>query len=267
MDSSVTYRDKSIGIELDAFLPKFKLGVEYCGLFYHNELAREDRHCHYKKWKVCEQNRIHLLTIYEDDWINKEEAIMSYIDLINTTDLVEFKLLNRNDVSKYLNQKWVENKYNYTNSLGVYIKDGLIGVILFSLNGGIANINLALLPKNAIKALTEYLIINYGLDGISITIDRRWFATMNWVSNNYQNGGELPPAFDMVKGLKRIKAENKDVDGLISGGWSKIWDCGYDILRYGTKLNIEQVDLDKITELYKKYGDDICRLAINKMGR
>lgn len=69
------------GKEIDLYNEKFKLGIEYCGLYWHNEFSLSPRNSryHYDKYKKCEENNIRLITIFEDEWKNQEELCKSRI--------------------------------------------------------------------------------------------------------------------------------------------------------------------------------------------
>lgn len=67
-------RDKTNGFELDIFIPEYKIGIEYNGIYYHNGLEKNDE----KKQKMCRENNIHLLQIYDDikDRMNTRKDIL-----------------------------------------------------------------------------------------------------------------------------------------------------------------------------------------------
>lgn len=64
--------------ELDIFLPEQKLAIEYCGLYWHNELHKDSNY-HFKKYQRCKERGIQLLTVYEDEFKEKESIVLSTI--------------------------------------------------------------------------------------------------------------------------------------------------------------------------------------------
>lgn len=61
-DESVLNRDKSaIGKELDIYIPKLSLAIEFGAWYWHSERIDSD----YEKERLCENEGIHLITIYE----------------------------------------------------------------------------------------------------------------------------------------------------------------------------------------------------------
>ena len=67
------------GKELDIFMPELNLAIEYCGYHVHNSTRnklggkpKEDMY-HYDKWKLCRDNGVTLLTIYDFEWFASRE--------------------------------------------------------------------------------------------------------------------------------------------------------------------------------------------------
>lgn len=65
--------------ELDIFLPQENIAIEYNGIYWHSDAAGKDKNYHYNKWLKCKEQGIQLITIWEDDWINKREIVCSAI--------------------------------------------------------------------------------------------------------------------------------------------------------------------------------------------
>lgn len=65
--------------ELDIYIPDKKIAIEYNGLYWHTEEKRKDKNYHYNKWKMCKEQDIQLITIWEDEWDNKQDIVKSMI--------------------------------------------------------------------------------------------------------------------------------------------------------------------------------------------
>jgi hypothetical protein len=65
-------------LELDIYLPDLNLAFEFNGLYWHNE-SNKDKNYHLTKTELCEQQRIQLIHIYEDDWKHKQDIVKSMI--------------------------------------------------------------------------------------------------------------------------------------------------------------------------------------------
>jgi hypothetical protein len=62
--------------EIDIYLPEHKIGIEYCGLYWHSEVSGgKSWNYHYRKFKAAAEKGIQLITIYSDEWNNKKEVV------------------------------------------------------------------------------------------------------------------------------------------------------------------------------------------------
>ena len=64
--------------ELDIYIPKMKLAIEYNGLYWHDE-NHVDRNYHLTKTNMCNKKGIDLIHVFEDDWLYKKEIVKSMI--------------------------------------------------------------------------------------------------------------------------------------------------------------------------------------------
>ena len=65
-------------LEVDIFLPKYKLGIEFNGEYYHSEFFKDDKF-HAKKQDLVELEGISLLSFYRHQWETKKEIVESII--------------------------------------------------------------------------------------------------------------------------------------------------------------------------------------------
>jgi hypothetical protein len=65
--------------ELDIYLPEHNLAVEFCGMYWHSHGDKEDEKKnklrHAEKHRLCEEEGVRLITIYETDWTTREATI------------------------------------------------------------------------------------------------------------------------------------------------------------------------------------------------
>jgi len=83
------------GKEIDAYDINLKLGIEYCGLYYHNELSPNprDKDYHNNKRLKCEAQGVRLITIFEDEWRRRNSQVKGYLKaILNKTN---FKIYAR----------------------------------------------------------------------------------------------------------------------------------------------------------------------------
>jgi hypothetical protein len=67
-------------MELDIHIPSRNLAIEYCGLYWHSDVYREDTY-HLDKWRACRDENIDLIQVFEDEWINHRSAVENLIRL------------------------------------------------------------------------------------------------------------------------------------------------------------------------------------------
>lgn len=87
VDAKHAYRPAWLGgKELDVFVPSHNLAIEYCGAWVHNSTRNpfgepKSPKYHYDKWKLCRDNGVTLLTVYDFEWMaarGKWEAVIRH---------------------------------------------------------------------------------------------------------------------------------------------------------------------------------------------
>jgi AraC-like DNA-binding protein len=82
------------GKELDFYLYEYDIGIELCGNYWHSNAVNDDKHHIFKKYKTCRQIGLTLLTIFEDEIIEKFNIVKSRI--LHKLGLVGTKIYARN---------------------------------------------------------------------------------------------------------------------------------------------------------------------------
>ena len=77
-EKDIIRHDVSIldGLEIDIYLSKYKLGIEYNGLRWHSEEFGKGKDYHVWKTDLAESNGIHLIQIFEDEWIMHKDLVL-----------------------------------------------------------------------------------------------------------------------------------------------------------------------------------------------
>lgn len=92
-------KDEHKKYELDIYIPRLHIAFEYNGTYWHSDLYK-DKYYHQLKTKLCYEQGIQLIHIYDFDWINNKELIKKHI----------IELFQGKDCSQY---NWVSiDKYN-----------------------------------------------------------------------------------------------------------------------------------------------------------
>lgn len=134
-DAKQSYR--TLGKELDIFIPSKKIGIEFNGLYWHNEFNRTKDE-HFKKWKLCNENNISLLYIWEDDWNLKQNIIKSIIkaklgllDIKIYARKCTIKNVSNDDKTTFLNENHLQGACPSSINLGLYYNEELVSLMTF----------------------------------------------------------------------------------------------------------------------------------------
>ena len=124
-------------LEVDVYLPDLKLAFEFNDLYWHNELY-VDKDYHLNKTKLCEEKGIHLIHIYEDDWLFKNDIVKSRIlNLLGKTERkiygrqCEIKYVSSKDSKEFLINNHIQGNVNSKVKLGLYYKEELVSLMTF----------------------------------------------------------------------------------------------------------------------------------------
>jgi len=122
--------------ELDIYLPELKLAFEFNGLYWHNELYKENNY-HLNKTNKCEGQGIHLIHIYEDDWMFKQDIVKSRIlNLLDKSEVIygrkcEIKEVTSKESKQFLKENHLMGSSVDKIRLGLYFKDELVSLMTF----------------------------------------------------------------------------------------------------------------------------------------
>jgi hypothetical protein len=69
--------------EIDVYVPSSRLGIEYCGMWYHSGKTKEEtleiKNRHVDKYRICRDQGIRLITLYESEWMEHRYAVKRLI--------------------------------------------------------------------------------------------------------------------------------------------------------------------------------------------
>jgi hypothetical protein len=173
--------------EIDIFLPNLKIGFEYNGLYWHSELYKKNNY-HLNKFELSEKNGITIISIWEDDWIYKNNIIKYQIStLFLSKKLKNYKIkeISESDAFNFLllNSLYINPIIN-GESYGLYIDDEIISIIVIDDNSYIKYIS------NKVDSFYETyntLISYFNIKGIycdSQSIDYFKLKTIGFIKTN-----------------------------------------------------------------------------------
>ena len=253
------------GYEIDIYIPSLKIGIEYNGLKWHSEKFR-NRNYHLMKTLNANKNGIKLIHIFEDEYINSKEIVLSKIKTllhknnnipISMARKCSVKEINKNDAKDFINKNHIQGYKGCTLSIGCFDNEMLIGVMTFEknkdewiLNRFATDINRKCVGVGG--KLFSFFVKKYNPTKVKSYADLRW--TIEKDNNLYTKIGFkldsiLKPEYRYVKASHPIERIHKfnfrkklmekrygtnskltETELTESLGYYKIWDCG--ILRY-----------------------------------
>ncbi len=125
--------------ELDFYLKDFNLAIELNGNYFHAENAfGKDKNYHLNKTKLSLDKNIHLIHIFEDEWINKKNILKSKIlNLCKKTPnkifarKCEIKEVNYKEKLEFLNQNHLQGNDVSSYNIGLYYNNSLVSIMTF----------------------------------------------------------------------------------------------------------------------------------------
>ena len=251
--------------ELDIVIPSKKIAIEYNGLYYHSESMGKDRNYHLNKLQMCNEIGYKLITIFEDEWINKQNIVLNrlkYILGVSDSSVIHarkciIKEIDAKAKNEFLNRVHIQGADRSKVKLGAFFEDQLVSVMTFS-KGSIAKgskFKVGVYELNRFCSDSDYQITgianrfisyfkkNYEVYEIFTYGDKRWSDGNLYKQLGFEFVHDSAPNYWYVEGINRIhrfnfrKSElktklkyfNPDMtewENMQINGFDRIWDCG-----------------------------------------
>ena len=253
------------GKELDIFLPSIGFAIEYNGLRWHSDDFGKGKYYHLEKLTKCLEKNIKLIQIFEDEYINHKEIVLSKLKHSLRLDYNLPKIMARKckvkEIDKQLANNFLE-KYHIqgyvpsTAYFGAFYGDILVAVMTFicldknaqiwELNRFASNYNYRC--QGIGGKLFKHFINECNPNKVKSFADRRWTTNYNdnlytklgfefecFTEPDYQyilssNPTERIHKFNFRKHLlhKRYGLPLSMTESEMTKelGYSKIWNCG-----------------------------------------
>lgn len=242
--------------EIDLYEPTLKIGVEYCGLYWHNEISPEPRgrSYHYNKFLQCNKLGVKLFTIFEDEWLNHESKckniIKSALGVFDNRIYArncKFVEVSKNEANNFLDSyhllgSSVSIRYNF----GLKFENELVGLIsLGKHHRKLSDINVISRVCfchgiQVVGGMSKMLkgCVDSGFKGLITWSDNRWSSGNMYLKSGFKLEAELPPDYSYVYKKTRISkqsqkksntgcpSETTEREWALQHGLARIWDCG-----------------------------------------
>ena len=244
------------GLELDVYIPKYNLAIEYDGIYWHSERMGKDDKYHLNKTIKCEENRIQLLHIFENEWIDltKREIwksiIRNKLRCINSkigSRKCEFKIISKNDAEEFLDKNHLNGYRHASDHYGLFYENEIVSVMSIgkSIHGENEIVRFASKINTIVHGALSKFLANIDVKNLITYADRRFSSSLN---NAYQKlfqkkditspnwygieCGELKHRLSYTK--QKVKAKlgsqydntKSVIENMNDNGIDRIWDCG-----------------------------------------
>lgn len=207
------------GKRLDLYIPDLKLGIEYNGIYWHNETNR-GRLYHRERFLDCTKEGIQLLFVWEDDWLQNQDVVKKILayklgchkeQKVNARDCTVVEL-NTYYVRGFLEENHIQGYASGSFYLGLQDKDlNIVAVIVckyesYGLN--IVRYATCCSVRGGFSKLVRYIERNYDYSILYTFSDNGISDGGLYANNGFERADELPPDYMYVYQNKRIHKFN-----------------------------------------------------------
>lgn len=252
------------GTELDIYVPKHNIAIEFNGLYWHSEKQGKNKQYHINKTKKCLEKNIRLIHIFSDEWETKKEIIKKRLKYLFKTQeekiyarKCEIVEITQEEKSAFLNANHLQGNDKSNIFIGLKYKNEIVSVITFGklrrlMGNKISHNNhyelYRFASKNVIggfSKLFKYFIKKYEPDTVITYADIKWtpsdefsfyskvgFDFISETKPNYyytRNYTKREHRYNYAKNklIKMGYDKNKsETQIMFENGYDRIWDCG-----------------------------------------
>jgi hypothetical protein len=246
--------------ELDIYLPEHNLAIECNGSYWHSELNGKDKNYHLKKTKLCEEQGIQLIHIWEHDWIKNpylvKQRLLSKFGknervYARKTDLKKITTTHSRD---FLDQHHIQGTCPASVKYGLFENDELVAVMTFGKSRFSKKYEWELLRYCSTKQvvggaskLFKHFQREYQPKSVVSYSDKMWNTGSVYKALGFVYSHTSEPAYYYTKDydsfknrvlFQKHKLKEKlehfdpaltEWENMQGNGYDRIWDCGNDV--------------------------------------
>lgn len=243
--------------ELDFYSADLKVAIEYNGLYWHSSAMDYPKSKHRSKYEACRDAGIHLIQIFEDEWVMKQEIVKArLLSLLgsNTSQIsarkCKVEAIKSSVASKFLDLHHLQGggvkcKFNYA----LFYDDQPVAVMTFQArriamnqakeDGAVELVRFATRGRipGAFSRLLKYAVKEMGVSKIYSWADLRWTNPFKnvYLSNGFSVHSESSVGYcytDLVNrfhryGRRKPRGEQRTEEQWNSDlGFYQLYDAG-----------------------------------------
>lgn len=258
------YSNRTIlnGLELDILIPSKNIAIEFNGTYWHSEKFKHQSY-HLSKTENCEKNDIQLIHIFEDDWIYKQNIVISRLkSLLGISNTKIFarkcsiKELNIKETKLFLEENHIQGSINSKYKYGLFFNNELVSCMTFG-NSRFEKDKIELhrfankLNHNIIGGASKLFkhFVNKNISSSIISYaDRSWSLGKLYETLNFKLIKKTPCNYSYVIGNKRFNRFKFRKSELIKDGFD---------------INMTEHDIMKLRKIYRIYDSGSLKYEYN----
>jgi hypothetical protein len=245
--------------EIDIYLPELSLAFEVNGIYWHSEIWGKYRDYHLSKTVDLNNQNIHLIHIFDHEWLYKKDIVKSII--LNKLKKIpnkiyarkcEVKIVNNKDKTKFMDDNHIQGNCISSINIGLYYNNELTSMMTFGRNRFKKDDTIELLRfcnklnTNVVggaSKLFQYYIKNYNPQTIITFADRRYSLGKLYPILGFNFNSFTKPSYFYWKSMKiynrmsfqkhmlsnklnNFNPELSEYDNMLANGYNRVWDCG-----------------------------------------
>lgn len=250
------------GKEIDLWFPDKRIGIEFCGSYWHSELFKNIKY-HQDKFKLAVSKNIKLITIFEYEWkdVEKREKIINYLKRLiypqNNRVLgareCNVSLIDKNESKEFQSKYHLMGAGVSNIDIGLKKNGELLGVMTFSKPRFAKSVEwemvrmvwkAGVIVNGGAEKMFKYFLDNVKPTSVVTYADLSKFSGEVYKRLNFKITGITDPEYvwynpSLKQVLNRYKTQKKDLVASGMGteqeseaeimqkhGWARIYDCG-----------------------------------------
>lgn len=242
--------------DIDIWIPSKRIGIEYDGFYWHDD--KEDK----EKWKKIRESKTRVIRIFEDEYRDKEDLVLSRINSILglNNQKIYARKCNIREISdfiakQFLNENHIQGYVPASIRYGLYHEDELVSVMTFGKSRFSNKYDYELMRYaskkyitiigGASKLLKKFKEIHVGVKLVSYCdlrysdgnlYEKLGFKFSHRSDSNYFYYGNKVRHSRVAFQKHKLKDKLKIYDESLSesknmelNGYLKIWDCGNNV--------------------------------------
>jgi len=251
--------------QIDIYLPKLNLAIEYCGVYWHTEKFLRDRKYHKNKLEDCNNRGIRLITIFSNEWVDSKELVKNKLRSVVGVDnrhtvfarKTTITIVDRGEKSIFFNNNHIQGDGHSSINIGLQYDNELVACVGLKKKDNDFIVNRYATSHRVVGGLSKllkYVQHNYTYDRLISFADLRWsdgnlYEQTGWKLDrvlpedySYFYKGKVHHKFNFRRRqLQNIMQESFDSDkteyqNCLDFGIYRLWDCGKNRYIYGDKV-------------------------------